>query len=110
MNDFLDRQLNKLPKDRQKKVKQLAKEIIKDNKQLAKEGRKKISFEMDATDFYNLLSIISKDVFKYTCEAQLDLSLSKAEKDWMKKHGKYVQKSILNKIIKGAGLIPNDSI
>lgn len=31
-NDFLDRQLNKLPKDRQKKVKEMAKEIIKDNR------------------------------------------------------------------------------
>lgn len=69
---------------------------------------KKISFEMDATDFENLLSIISKDVFKYKCEAQLDLSLSQAEKDWMKKHGEYIQKSILNKIIKGAGMIPNE--
>lgn len=31
-NTFLDRQLSKLPKDRQKKVKQLAKEIIKNNR------------------------------------------------------------------------------
>lgn len=56
---------------------------------------------MDLTDLENLLSIVHKDVVKYKYESQTNLDLSKAERDWMKKHGDYIEKDILNKIVAG---------
>lgn len=62
---------------------------------------KKISFEMDALDFQNLTCIIHDAVVKYKFDSQTDLTMNQAEKDWMKRHGEYIETAILNKIIAG---------
>lgn len=62
---------------------------------------KKVSFEMGIGDLDNLLDILQNYVVKYKYEPHTNPDLSKAEIDWMVKHGNYVEKEILNKIIQG---------
>lgn len=65
----------------------------------------KVSFEMDLQDFENLTMMIHEQVVKFKYASQTDENLSKAEKNWHKKHGDYIEKDILNKIINGAVIV-----
>lgn len=60
-----------------------------------------VSFEMDQQDYENLLSIVHEDYVKCKFDSQCRLDLNDAEKAWYSKHGDYVKKQILDKIIKG---------
>jgi hypothetical protein len=62
----------------------------------------KVTFEMDAEDFENLTSIIHSHIVKHQYDAPTNLTYTEAEIKWHVSHGKYVQKHILDKIIKGA--------
>jgi hypothetical protein len=57
---------------------------------------------MDEVDFENLTSIIHDSVVKHKYDAPTNDSLTKPEIDWHVKHGEYVEKEILKKIIAGA--------
>lgn len=61
-----------------------------------------VSFKMDAVDFENLTSLIHDSVVRYKYESKTNDSLTKSEIDWRVKHGNYIEKNILNKILKGA--------
>jgi hypothetical protein len=56
---------------------------------------------MNEEDFDNLASILHDYVVKHEFDTQTDSNYSKEEKEWHKKHAKYVQKEILEKILKG---------
>ena len=60
---------------------------------------KVISFEMDDEDFDTLITILHGYVVKHKYEFPLECSEDVAK--WHKKHGDYVQKDILDKVIKG---------
>lgn len=56
---------------------------------------------MDDLDYQNFLSILHHEVIKFKLESQLDMSMSQAEKDWMKRHGEYIERDIFNKVVAG---------
>lgn len=62
----------------------------------------KVTFEMDEQDFENLTSIIHSHIVKHQYDAPTNLEYTKAEIAWHVRHGKYVQKHILDKILAGA--------
>jgi len=61
----------------------------------------KCSFEMSQEDFSNLTCIIRDHIVKYKYESQIGSELTDAEKDWIKRHGEYVQTEILDKLLSG---------
>jgi hypothetical protein len=61
----------------------------------------KVSFEMDFGDYELLCDILQSYVVKHVYEPPCDLDMDKAKKDWMIKHGKYVENKILKKIADG---------
>lgn len=61
----------------------------------------KVTFEMDPEDLENLLDIVRHEVVKCKYESQTDLDMTQPVKDWMKRHGEYIETNILNKIIIG---------
>lgn len=60
-----------------------------------------VSFEMDQQDYENLLSIVHEYYVKSKFDSQCKLDLNDAEKAWYSKHGDYVKKHILDKLING---------
>ena len=56
---------------------------------------------MNQEDFDNLTSILHNYVVKHKLEMQLDSTYKTSEKEWFVKHANYVQKEILDKIIRG---------
>ena len=54
---------------------------------------------MNGEDYDLLLQIINRYVIQFKYDYQLDLDHTEAEKDWLRKHGEYVQTNIYNKLI-----------
>ena len=61
----------------------------------------KVSFDMDSQEIENLTMLIHDNIVKYRHENQLDESYTPEEKAWFKKHADYLEKEILNPIVKG---------
>ena len=60
-----------------------------------------VSFKMNQEDYENLLSIVHQYYVKCKFDSQCRLDLNDAEKAWYNRHGDYIKKEILDKIING---------